>query len=183
MYFKKILMLVVLLSLFIFPTSTYAGLITESDVADIANNWLAMNETPMEESMGNVIREIQHYQGGKYGIPGYFVVFLEPNGWIIIPADDQFEPVLAFGRNFLTAQAFEESMLSHFFHIQSPVSSDVYLTSMSSKAHSAVPHTSKSRQQVNRRWQQGVDKKFRYSRKIIQNRIKNFRAPKATLFF
>ena len=63
MHYKKIWMLSILVLFFtIFPVSAYARAITEIDAAEVANNWLAMNEAPMEESMGKVIREIQHYQ-------------------------------------------------------------------------------------------------------------------------
>jgi len=148
MYSKKIWVFTVL-TLIIFPASAFAGFVTESDAINVANSWLTMNESPMEESMGKIIREIQHYNGEKYGEPGYYVAFLEPNGWVVIPADDQFEPVLAFGKDFITPQAFEESILSSFFRIQSPVSSAPEL----SIAFSDTSKISKTRQQVNRRWQ------------------------------
>ena len=149
MYFKKYFILIVL-TLLIFPVSVNAGLVTESDAIEVAKNWLSMNEAPMEEPMGKTIREIQHYQGDKYGIPGYYVVYFDPNGWVIIPASDQYEPVLAFGRDYLTSKAFEKSALSHFFHIQSPVT----LTPMSQGAYTATSKTPKSRQRTYKRWQQ-----------------------------
>ena|GEM_PF-4518870 len=149
MFFKKYSILIIF-TVFILPASVNAGFVTESDAISVAKNWLAMNEAPMEEPMGKTIREIQRYQGGKYGIPGYYVVFLDPNGWVIIAADDQFEPVLAFGRDYLTSKVFEESVLSHFFHIQSPVSED----SMFPVNYSETSQTPKPRNRTYRRWQQ-----------------------------
>jgi len=95
-------LILIVVTVFILPVPAEAGLVTEIDAINVANSWLAMNETPMEEIMGKTIREIQHFQGGKYGVPGYYVVFLNPSGLVVVPADDAFEPILAFSSDKLT---------------------------------------------------------------------------------
>jgi len=56
----------------------------------------------MNSSIGQEIEEIRHYQGEPYGNPGYYVVLLNPGGWVVVPADDAFEPILAFSSDKLT---------------------------------------------------------------------------------
>ena len=36
---------------------------------------------------------------------------MEPSGWMIIPADDTFEPIFAFGNDPMTREAYEQSPL------------------------------------------------------------------------
>jgi len=53
MHFKKVIVLAVLIFL-VFSVAVHAGTVTESDAIAVANNWLAMNGSPMGESMGNL---------------------------------------------------------------------------------------------------------------------------------
>ena len=79
----------------------------------VAKTWLEKTEKPMGETLGLNINDIVRYQGDEHGNPGYYVVFLEPHGWLIIPADDSLEPVIAFGEEYLTSKDYEQSPL-HF---------------------------------------------------------------------
>ena len=88
-----------------FASGAGASLISEGQARLAAQNWLEKNAVaPMDTSLGQNIGQIKHYQGEKYGNPGYYAVFLEPKGWIIIPADDSYEAILAFGDAYLTPE-------------------------------------------------------------------------------
>jgi len=76
--------------------------IQEEQARRVVENWLAKNPRPMYSSIGQEIEEIRHHQGEPYGNPGYYVVFLNPGGWVVVPADDAFEPILAFSSDKLT---------------------------------------------------------------------------------
>ena len=75
----------------------------------------------MNSSIGQGIEEIRHYQGEPYGNPGYYVTFLNPGGWVVVPADDAFEQILAFGEDKLNLEVFELSNIPHLFRIGVPM--------------------------------------------------------------
>jgi len=75
----------------------------------------------MNSSIGQGIEEIRHYQGEPYGNPGYYVAFLNPGGWVIVPADDGFEPILTFGSGKLTPELYEASSFRHLFRLGVPM--------------------------------------------------------------
>jgi hypothetical protein len=122
MRFYKLFLLVILTFSFS-PKLAYANFISEQEALEIAKNWAISSRNPMNETIGDIIRESRHYYGKQYGTPGYYAVFFAPKGWVIIPADDHFEPILAFGGNSLTPKEFEESLISKFFHVQGSVAS------------------------------------------------------------
>jgi hypothetical protein len=111
---------VVLIIALFYSTEAYASFIQEEQALKVIENWRAKNPTPMNSTMGHVIEEIRHYYGEPYGNPGYYVVFLNPTGWVIVPADDTFEPILAFGAGKLTPELYETSPIRYLFRIDAP---------------------------------------------------------------
>ena len=83
-------------------TRSEAAFISKNQAFLIAKNWLAHNERPLGEEIGSNIVGIKHYFGDEYGEPGYYVFFLEPKGWVAVPADDSFEVISAFGAAAVT---------------------------------------------------------------------------------
>ena len=75
----------------------------------------------MNSPIGQGIEEIRHYQGEPYGNPGYYVAFLNPSGWVIVPADDAFEPILAFGSGKLTPELYEVLPIKYLFKVDIPM--------------------------------------------------------------
>ena len=81
----------------LFASEAGAGFVNVEQARLAAQNWLVKNVgAPMDTSLGQNIRQIKHYYGEKYGNAGYYAVFLDPQGWIIIPTDDSHEAILAF---------------------------------------------------------------------------------------
>jgi hypothetical protein len=121
---KKMLK-ILLLGVFIFVLNSAeeasALFVSENDALAVVKTWLEKNPSPMNSQMGNSIREIKHYQGTEYGNPGYYVIFLDPNGWVIVPADDSFEPILAFGDDKLTSEGYNASPLRYMLYIDTPL--------------------------------------------------------------
>jgi hypothetical protein len=56
------------------------------EAQDIVESWLMRSKGPISDEMGEKIRDIVHYHGGIHGEPGYYIAFLEPNGWVTVPA-------------------------------------------------------------------------------------------------
>ena len=105
----------------LYNTEAHALFIQEEQARIVVENWSTKNPNPMNSAIGQVIEEIRYYQGEHYGNPGYYVVFLNPNGWVIVPADDTFEPILAFGADKLTPEQYEESFIPHLFRVDVPM--------------------------------------------------------------
>lgn len=123
----------VMLSVFLliaeFPTTTRAAWVSEGKARSVAARWLKESPAPMGELLGTRIRELTRYSGKQHGDPGYYVAFLDPKGWLIIPGDDSFEPVLAFGADFLTPERYERNPLYFLLRIESPTQKTVLSTS------------------------------------------------------
>jgi hypothetical protein len=116
----NIIFCAILIVALIYPVETRASFIQEEQARNVVENWRMMNSSPMNSTMGHVIEEIRYYQGEPYGNPGYYVAFLNPNGWVIVPADDSFEPILAFGAGKLTPELFETSPIRYLFRVGVP---------------------------------------------------------------
>jgi hypothetical protein len=107
----------VLFLVFICSTEANASFVSEEDALNAVKTWLKKNPAPMETQIGNSVKEIRHYHGEESGEPGYYVVFLNPKGWVILPAEDTFEPILAFGGEKLTPERYENSPLYYMLHV------------------------------------------------------------------
>lgn len=112
---------VALIVVFACSVETRASFIQEEQARRVAENWRAKNPNPMNSSMGYVIDEIRLFQGEPYGNPGYYVAFFNPSGWVVIPADTAFEPILAFGTSRLTPELFEKSPIRNLFRVDVPI--------------------------------------------------------------
>jgi hypothetical protein len=93
---KMSLILAVILFLIpgFFPASAPAAPTTADQARRVVQGWLARDGRPLGAIMGQQIKEVQSFQG-QNGI-AYFVVYLEPQGFVIVPGDDLVEPIIAF---------------------------------------------------------------------------------------
>lgn len=57
-------------------------------------NWLGLDAVPLGAPMGRQVKEVQTFK--HEGAPAYYVVYLNPAGLVILPADDLVEPVICF---------------------------------------------------------------------------------------
>lgn len=57
--------------------------------------WLKTNKKPLNVKLGNTAGDIQTYCDNQ-GTALYYVVSLEPSGFVIVSADDLIEPIIAF---------------------------------------------------------------------------------------
>jgi hypothetical protein len=61
----------------------------------LAKAWLVANPRPMDSQLGKEIESVETFSDAG-GEPVYYVVYLRPNGFVIVPADDEVEPVVCF---------------------------------------------------------------------------------------
>ena len=104
-----------------FASIASGNTVTREEARIVAQNWLNKDRNTMKASLGREIDSVVHYSGESYGTPGYYVVFLSPQGWLLVPAAESFEPVLAFGEGRMTPEQFESSRLAAMIKLDTPV--------------------------------------------------------------
>ncbi len=77
------------------PASVPAEPTTPDQARRVVQGWLARDGRPLGAILGREVREVQAFQDKQQGI-AYFIVCLEPQGFVIVPGDDLVEPIIAF---------------------------------------------------------------------------------------
>ena len=114
--FLKVVLLVVAMLLLISGNAS-ARFISEQEARIVVKNWLDMTPTETLSIEGTEIREVMHFVGEPYGNPGYYAVLLNPSGWVIVPAHDSFEAIIAFGQGSFTREEYARSPLATLIQI------------------------------------------------------------------
>jgi hypothetical protein len=72
-----------------------AASVASSRAHKLVRTWLAENARPMDSLLGSEVNNVEAFNDSA-GQPLYYVVYLNPNGFVIVPADDEVEPVICF---------------------------------------------------------------------------------------
>ncbi len=59
------------------------------------NGWLAISPLPLDAGLGNQIETVRTFSNAQ-GTAVYYVVELEPSGFVVVSADDTIEPIICF---------------------------------------------------------------------------------------
>jgi hypothetical protein len=57
--------------------------------------WLKIEPQPLETALGQEVIRVETFTD-DYGAPFYYIVYLEPSGFVIVSADDMVEPIIGF---------------------------------------------------------------------------------------
>ncbi len=85
------LLVIVLVSV----TGAWARPTTPEEAGTVVANWLGLDARPLGAAMGREVKEVRTFPGPD-GSPAYFVVYLNPDGLVLVPADDLVEPIIGF---------------------------------------------------------------------------------------
>ncbi|MHB8066827.1 MAG: C10 family peptidase [Desulfobaccales bacterium] len=85
--------LIVILSFL--PASVPAAPTTPGQAQRVVQGWLARDGRPLGTILGQQVREVQSFPNNQQG-SAYFVVYLDPQGFVIVPGDNLVEPIIAF---------------------------------------------------------------------------------------
>ncbi|MHC5076144.1 MAG: C10 family peptidase [Planctomycetota bacterium] len=66
-----------------------------SEAKKIVRGWLKMDSSPLKAALGDEIDKVETFTD-EHEQALYYVVYLKPNGFVIVPADDMVEPIIAF---------------------------------------------------------------------------------------
>ena len=89
----RLLLIAVLLAI---PTfNLWAATTTTDQAATVVAGWLKSDSTPLDITLGRVSLRVDTYVDAA-DQPIYYIVNLDPDGFVIVPADDQVEPIIGF---------------------------------------------------------------------------------------
>ncbi len=74
---------------------TFAGPVTVEAAKAAVQGWLRLDSAPLAEPLGTMVGKVEPFKNSQGEIV-YYVVNLNPTGFVISPADDRVEPIVAF---------------------------------------------------------------------------------------
>ena len=92
--FKNLLLLLTLLA-FVLSGVVMAKPVNKTDAGKMVAGWLKTNPKPLNAKLGGQVAATEVYNGAD-GSPAYYIVYLNPSGFVIVAADDAVEPVVGF---------------------------------------------------------------------------------------
>lgn len=75
--------------------SAWASPTTSQQAVQVVQGWLGREATPLGAALSAPTATAQTFDDAS-GQPAYYVVALSPQGFVVVPADDAVEPILAF---------------------------------------------------------------------------------------
>ncbi|HUT31140.1 MAG TPA: C10 family peptidase [Sedimentisphaerales bacterium] len=87
--------LVFLALLLLWPAELWAKPVNAGQARKTVRGWLNASPKPLGAALGSQIAGVDTFTGDA-GEPVYYVVYLAPSGFVVVPADDLVEPIIAF---------------------------------------------------------------------------------------
>lgn len=89
------LFLVLLIGLLLPVAAVWAKSTTDQQARQVVLKWLSLDQQPLGTPLGQQISGVQTFADDS-GNPQYYVVYLNPAGFVIVPGDDLVEPIIGF---------------------------------------------------------------------------------------
>jgi hypothetical protein len=78
------------------PLGRLMGAPMEASLAKAAvSGWLKAERAPLETLLGQQVKRMETFGDGQ-GVPLYYIAYLDPEGFVIVAADDLIEPIIGF---------------------------------------------------------------------------------------
>ena len=83
---------------------------TEYEAELVVSGWLKANPQPLGATLSQRVKDVEAYigQGGRLA---YYIVNLEPSGYVIVSADDRVEPIIGFAADGVYDFSFENPLV------------------------------------------------------------------------
>ncbi len=88
-------LLAAIIALLSFAQMSQAAPVSAAHARKITQGWLRLEAKPMGADLGAKVDHVETFTDGQ-GQPLYYVVYLDPTGFLIVSADDDVEPIIAF---------------------------------------------------------------------------------------
>ncbi|MFB0524150.1 MAG: C10 family peptidase [Phycisphaerae bacterium] len=92
---RKTMIFTVLLLLQFSCGKVWARLATPQQAENVVTGWLKADARPLGTSIGRQVTKVETFTD-DHGEPIYYIVYLHPSGFVIVPADDLVEPIIGF---------------------------------------------------------------------------------------
>ena len=84
------------------PTTAY-----EAEM--VVTGWLKADPLPLGTTLGRQVMEVETFTDDQ-GKPVYYIVYLQPSGFVIVSADDLVEPIIGFADDGIYEPSFENPL-------------------------------------------------------------------------
>jgi hypothetical protein len=81
--------------LVLFAHDAFANPVAQNDAASAVAGWLKQPGRGLGTALGNTVSHTEVHVDAT-GAPSYYVIYLNPSGFVIVPADDFVEPIICF---------------------------------------------------------------------------------------
>jgi hypothetical protein len=102
---------IVVLAVLLLCCGLWARPATEYEAEMVVSGWLKASPQPLGAAIGRRIKNVETYTGDS-GNPAYYIVNLEPSGYVIVSADDRIEPIIAFSAEGTYDYSFENPLVA-----------------------------------------------------------------------
>jgi len=92
---RKGIVLTVILVLLQLCSSLWAEPTTAYHAEKVVAGWLKADPQPLGTTLGQQVKKVETYTD-ESAEPLYYIVYLQPSGFVIVPADDLIEPIIGF---------------------------------------------------------------------------------------
>jgi len=92
---KKILFTIILILLQLCGSTLWARPTTANEAEKAVTGWLKADAQPLNATLGLQVVSVETFTN-DIGEPIYYIVYLQPSGFVIVPADDSVEPIVGF---------------------------------------------------------------------------------------
>ena len=79
-------------------SSALAEPVSSRQAAGAVTAWLSRSQAPLNETLGTSVRHVNSFRD-KGGVILYYIVDLDPSGFVIVAGDDLIEPIIGFVAN------------------------------------------------------------------------------------
>ncbi|MFQ6036297.1 MAG: C10 family peptidase [Sedimentisphaerales bacterium] len=76
-------------------SQVWARLTTSQQAEKVVTGWLKADARPLSTTIGQQVTKVETFTD-DHGEPIYYIVYLHPSGFVIVPADDLVEPIIGF---------------------------------------------------------------------------------------
>ncbi|MFC1739688.1 C10 family peptidase [Planctomycetota bacterium] len=98
--FSKLFVLIIisfLILLCLYSAGLQAKPVSDTEAVNMVRGWLKADAQPLGTRLGRDIESVQTFSD-ENGQGLYYVIYLQPAGFVIVPADDMVEPIIAFAQ-------------------------------------------------------------------------------------
>ena len=102
---------IAVLAVLLLCSDLWARQTTEYEAEMVVSGWLKASPQPLGETLSRRVRDIETYTDDA-DRPAYYIVNLEPSGYVIVSADSRIEPIIGFAADGTYDLSFENPLVA-----------------------------------------------------------------------